>query len=78
MSSPKIYRLKTQYDVTDYRGESDVILGFYLFSLGDDIFRKLESIESNQSFYTTLMYIDPFKLNFKSSTELLDYFIQDS
>ena len=34
---------------TDYRGESGVIIrGFYLSILGYDIFRTLESIESNQ------------------------------
>ena len=26
-------------NMTDFTGESDVILGFYLFILGDDIFR---------------------------------------
>ena len=41
MSSPKII--------------SDVIKGFYLSILEDDIFRTLESIESNTPYYTTLV-----------------------
>ena len=52
MLSPKIdrYQINTSYDVTDYRGES-----FYLIILGDDIFRTLERIESNQPYFTTLL-----------------------
>ena len=38
--------------------ESDVILGFYLSILGDDIFRTLEHIESNQSYHTTLIFMN--------------------
>ena len=41
------------FDVTDYRGESDVIYEFDL-CLGDDISRTLERIESYQPYYTTL------------------------
>ena len=55
-------KINTQYDVTDYKGESGChIRFFYLFSLGDDIFRKLGRIESNHSSYTTLMFTDPFQ-----------------
>ena len=54
MSSNKI---DTQCDVTDYRGESDVILGIYISILGDDIFRTFEHIESNLPYYTTLIHI---------------------
>ena len=32
------------------RGESDVIIGFYLSILGDNNFRILECIESNQPY----------------------------
>ena len=32
----------------------DVILGFYLFILGDEIFRTLERIRSNKPYYKTL------------------------
>ena len=52
MSSTKI---KTSYDVTDYRRKSDVIQGLYLFILGVDILRTLECIESNQPYFTTLI-----------------------
>ena len=43
--------------MTDYSGEMDVIYGFYLSILGDDISRTLERIESNQPYYTTLVKI---------------------
>ena len=56
MLSLKIDRKKISYDITNYRGEIDVIWGFYLSILGDDIFRTLERIESNQPYYTTLTY----------------------
>ena len=36
--------------ISDYRGECDVILGFYLSILGDDIFRKLKRIMSNPAY----------------------------
>ena len=41
MSSPKIDRYEPNKTslVSDYRGESDVILGFYLSILKDNIFR---------------------------------------
>ena len=52
MSSIKI---KTSYDVTNYRRKSDVIQGLYLFILGVDILRTLECIESNQPYFTTLI-----------------------
>ena len=44
----------SQYDFTDYRGESDVILRFYPSILGDDIFLTLERIQNNQPCFTTL------------------------
>ena len=47
-------QIEKHYDVTDYRCESDVIFGIYLSILGDDIFRKLERIESNPAYSTTL------------------------
>ena len=43
-------QINTQYDVTDYRDESDVILGIYLSILGDDISRTLECIVINQPY----------------------------
>ena len=49
-------QIDTQCDVTDYRGESDVILGIYISIFGDDIFRTLEHIESNLPYYTTLIH----------------------
>jgi len=57
MSSPKIDRLKKpkmtsliiEARVTSYEV-------FNLSILGDDIFRTLEWIESNQPYYTTLIY----------------------
>ena len=44
MWSPREREINTQYDVTNYGGESDVILGIYLSILGDDIFRTFERI----------------------------------
>ena len=38
----------TSYDATLASKISDVILGLYLCILGDDIFRTLKRIESNQ------------------------------
>ena len=52
MSSPKIDKYK--YDVTLASKISDVILCFYLSILGYDYFRRLERIESNPDYYTTL------------------------
>ena len=45
--------MKTSYDVTEYRGNSDVMPGFYLSILGDNIFHTLECI--NYSYYTILV-----------------------
>ena len=42
---------------TDYRFKSDVILGFYQFILGNDLFRTLERTKSNPAYYTTLIYL---------------------
>ena len=39
--------------ISDYKGESDVILGFLSIS-GDDFLRTLEGIERNQPFSKTL------------------------
>ena len=63
---------KNPYDVTDNRGESDVILCFYLSILEDDMFRTLECIESNQPYYTTLdkFVAESKKFRFKVSTFL--------
>ena len=55
MWSPREREINTQYDVTNYGGESDVILGIYLTILGDDIFRTFEHIESNKPYYATLI-----------------------
>ena len=52
MSSSKIDKYK--YDVTLASKISDVILCFYLSILGYDNFRRLEPIESNPDYYTTL------------------------
>ena len=51
-----------RYDVTDYRGESDVILGFYLFISRYDIFRTLECIESKQPCLLTYLNCKVYKL----------------
>ena len=51
-----IIRLVTLDEVTDYGGKSDVILGFFLSILGDDIFLTLERIKSNLTYYTTLVH----------------------
>ena len=48
MSSLEHRYIKTKYDVTLASIISDVILGFYLSVLGDDIFRTLERIKSKQ------------------------------
>ena len=50
-------KIKTSYDVTDYKSESADIGGFSLSIVGDDIFRTLELIDSNQPYYTTLVRI---------------------
>ena len=42
----------TLYDITDYRGESDVTWFFYLSTIGDDIFRTLERIKVYQPYST--------------------------
>ena len=54
MSSPQHRQKKYPYDVTDYKGESE-IYGFYLSKLRRRHFLKLELIESNQPYYTTLL-----------------------
>ena len=48
--------IKSVYDVTDYRSESDVISEYY-FSLLRDIFRILERIETKQPRHITLVVI---------------------
>ena len=45
-----------RHDITIASVISDVIWGFYLYILGDDIFRTLQRTESNQPYYTTLVY----------------------
>ena len=56
MPSPKI-KIKTSYDVTDYRGDKDIIRGFYLSILGNHIFRSLERIDSNQPYLRAFLQV---------------------
>ena len=56
MSSSKIDKNKNLiYDVTLASMIDDVIWGFNLSILEDDIFRTLERIQSNLAYFTTLL-----------------------